>query len=150
MARNGGGLCRARQNILQEDRVGFSFEMRDALLIAVVVGIDVDETIEHFAGVRHALGGKIQIEEPHESVEIFRFAIQLFVEMRDGLGERERLRVARGQALDLRYELGFPASSVHPLLGLREQRSGLLDPRPCAGKRAASSKSLPKFSGFCR
>ncbi len=92
-SRNGRGLRRARKNILQESGVGFSLELRDALLVAIVVRIDVHEAVEYFAGFLHALGPQIKIEEVHERVEIFRFAIQLFVETRDGLGEGQRIRI---------------------------------------------------------
>ncbi len=99
-------------------------ELGDALLVAEVVGIDVDQPVECLAAFLHAAGGEVQIEEPHEHVEVLRFAIHLLVDPRGGFGQRQRRRMGGRQAVDLGHEFGIFPGGAQPFGEMREQRGG--------------------------
>ncbi len=50
---NGGGLGRARENVLQERRIDLTFQFRYALLVAIIVRVDIDETVQRVASFFH-------------------------------------------------------------------------------------------------
>ena len=115
-----------RENVLQEARVDLAFEFRDALVIAVVVRIDVDEAIERVAGFFMRPAPRYRSKSAHERIEIFGFAIQFLVEARDRLGDGQGIRIRGGDAVHLGGEFNFLARSAHPFLRLDENRGGFV------------------------
>src|SRR5580658_1816633 len=133
---NRSGFRGPRENVLEEAGVHFALEFGDALVIAVVVGIDVDETIEGVAGFSHASRSKVQIEETNERIEVLGFAVHFLIEARDRLRDAEGIRIGGGDAVHLRGEFDFLARTAHPFLGLVEDGGGLVVlPRANVGAR---------------
>ena len=106
-------LWRAGVNRAQEFGRSFSLELRHARSQPVIVGIDVDHAIEVVARLRDSIGFQIQIEQPHQRVKIFGFAVQVLVHLGDEFRELVRLGSRGGHSFRLPGKLIFLLRVFH-------------------------------------
>ena len=121
---NGGCLGGASENILEKDGIGLAFEARDTFVVAVVVRIDIDEAVERIAGGLDLACFEVEVEEADESVEIFRFAVEFLVEVRDNFGDRQRHGIQGRHLVHVGDEFGLAAVAAHYVFRLVEERGG--------------------------
>ena len=82
-------LTQASPHMGKKSRIGMSFDLAEPLLVAGIVGVDVHQLLKCLASPPHIVRGSIQIEEPNQSVEVFRFAVHLSVHAGPEFGERK-------------------------------------------------------------
>ena len=106
-------LAQASPHTGKKSGIGLSFDLAETLLVAGIVGVDIHQLLKCLGSPPHIVRGGIQIEEPNQGVEIFRFAVQLAVHARPEFGERKRPGVGVRQSVEPTSEVVVPAPGAH-------------------------------------
>ena len=105
----------------EKSRIATGFDQAETLLIARVIGIDINQHSKCLGGILYVPGGDIQIKQPHQSVEIFGFAVQLGIGSGPEFGEWNGAAVRIRQSIEPGGKIVLPVRRPHFFLNLFQQ-----------------------------
>ena len=124
--------CESRERICaMQAGIAAALEPLDALQVARIVGVDLDQLLERAARAGDIAGLQIHVEQPRQRIEIFRLAVQVRIGRGRELGQAQRARIGLDQFIEVRREV---------VLALAPQ------PSRAGSRRAAATPRLSRFA----